>query len=189
MPVDRSEATGDNGGMSTILQLQKRLDSLPQSELLQNVTVKTYSGDGDRTSWLTLRDAAFAKERIGVRKWDNAEFVIEFSHMWWWTPQRMWFAIADGGKLAESGSRASNSPATVVGSVTLAMRGTPEAAKPVVHWLMVHPRWRRRGIARLLMSQLEQAAWEAGHREIFLETHSAWQAAARFYKAMGYEVV
>ena len=67
------------------------------------------------------------------------------------------------------------------------MRGEPGSAKPVVHWLMVHPRWRRRGIAKCLMAHLELAAWNAGHRAIYLETHTAWQAAAEFYSAMGYQ--
>lgn len=60
--------------------------------------------------------------------------------------------------------------------------------KPVVHWLMVAPEARRQGLARVLMSRLEAAAWNAGHREIYLETHSAWRAAAQFYEALGYHL-
>jgi len=74
-----------------------------------------------------------------------------------------------------------------VGTVTLAMRGEREQAKPVVHWLAVLPRWRRRGIAQLLMNTLEAACWDAGYRQIWLETHTAWSAAAQFYAKYGYE--
>ncbi len=41
-------------------------------------------------------------------------------------------------------------------------------------------------MGRLLMVHLERAAWDAGYREVFLETHAAWQAAANFYEALGY---
>ena len=70
--------------------------------------------------------------------------------------------------------------------MTLALRGADEAARPVVHWLAVLPAWRRRGIGRLLMSVLEARAWELGYREVWLETHAAWEEAVRFYRALGY---
>ena len=57
----------------------------------------------------------------------------------------------------------------------------------MVHWLLVDPRWRRRGIGRLLMSHLELAAWDDGWREMQLETHAGWAAAVAFYQSMGYE--
>ena len=69
------------------------------------------------------------------------------------------------------------------------MRGQPATAKPVVHWLMVAPSARRQGIARALLSHLETTAWNAGHREIYLETHAAWQNATRFYESLGYRPV
>jgi GNAT superfamily N-acetyltransferase len=71
----------------------------------------------------------------------------------------------------------------------MAMRGEPANAHPVVHWLMVDPAWRRRGIGRLLLEHLETAAWGLGYREIFLETHAGWKAAANFYKSLGFQVV
>lgn len=57
---------------------------------------------------------------------------------------------------------------------------------PVVHWLLVDPNYRRRGIGRLLMNCLERAAWDAGHRELQLETHAGWSAAVAFYQSIGY---
>jgi GNAT superfamily N-acetyltransferase len=82
----------------------------------------------------------------------------------------MWFAESDG----------------ILGSVTLARRDSHTSSKPVVHWLMVDPRWQRRGIARLLLTTLEASVWDAGERQIWLETHSAWTKATQFYRAMGY---
>jgi GNAT superfamily N-acetyltransferase len=60
---------------------------------------------------------------------------------------------------------------------------------PVVHWLLVDPAWRRRGVGRLLMLHLELAAWHDGYREIELETHAGWGAAVAFYQSMGYAPV
>jgi ribosomal protein S18 acetylase RimI-like enzyme len=74
-----------------------------------------------------------------------------------------------------------------VGTVTLARRGQPPGDKAVAHWLCVHPAYRRRGIGRLLLSTLESAAWDAGERQIWLETHSAWREAYELYRSAGYE--
>ena len=85
----------------------------------------------------------------------------------------------------------------VIGSVTLAIRSylptvpnldpaQPPAGKGVVHWLAVLPQQRRQGIGRLLMATLEAAAWDAGFRQVSLETHAAWGEAVEFYDALGY---
>ena len=89
----------------------------------------------------------------------------------------MWFAEMlvepDGGRAR-----------CIVGSVTLAARGP--AARPVAHWLMVLPSMRRCGIGRLLMATLETACWDAGQRQVWLETHAAWSEAAALYRTLGY---
>jgi GNAT superfamily N-acetyltransferase len=160
--------------MSSVLQLSKPLNDVLQCPTVKGLGVRT-SREHDVAEWLTLREKAFARERVGVRKWSADDFWEDFVQKWWWNPERMWLAEhpGDGGP-------------ELVGSVTLAMRGEPESAKPVVHWLMVAPRWRRQGVAKMLMSYLEVAAWEAGYREIWLETHSGWEAAGRFYEALGF---
>ena len=166
--------SGNNGQMASVLQLRRELADRPQVNAIEGVSVRSFL-ENDVDNWRQLRHLAFARERVGVREWNRADFVEEFLHRWWWRPDWMW--------LAEIG------PGELVGSVTLAMRGEPESAKPVVHWLMVRRDWRRTGIARLLMSHLEAAAWDAGHREICLETHASWDAAVRFYAARGYRQI
>jgi GNAT superfamily N-acetyltransferase len=74
----------------------------------------------------------------------------------------------------------------LVGSVMMAIREGRAGSVPVVHWLLVEPAWRRRGIGRLLLSHLERAAWDDGWREVQLETHAGWSAAVAFYHSMGY---
>ena len=60
---------------------------------------------------------------------------------------------------------------------------------PVVHWLAVLPGWRRRGIGRLLLSQLHQCCWDAGYRQVWLETHSRAGPPCSLYRECGYREV
>jgi GNAT superfamily N-acetyltransferase len=186
-----------NGRMATVLQLHRRLENRPEIRAISNITVRRYQGEADIPVWLQLRHTAFARERFGVRQWSGDDFLAEFASRWWWQPGRMWLAesiepaaLGSGQGEGAVGQRALHPQ--LIGTVTLAMRGEPtepEPARPVVHWLMVQPRWRRHGIGRLLMAHLEGAAWDAGYREIWLETHAAWDAAVKFYQSQGYQSV
>ncbi len=183
--------------MATVLQFNRRLPSKPEIPPLSGIAVRHFAGESDIPAWLELRHRAFARQRIGVRQWTEADFQAEFTDRWWWQPQRMWLAdnsIAEPSPLGrgqvsagDSLWRGEGASHQIIGTVALAMRGEQAAhARPVVHWLMVHPRWRRRGLGRLLMAHLETAAWDAGHRELWLETHVAWEAAVKFYESLGY---
>ena len=163
--------------MSEIAQLTRRLVERPAVPELDGVTVRNFAGGDDVETWLELRHRAFARERLGVRRWDAADFEREFLAKSWWNPEHMWLAEAKG-MLASAPSP--------VGTVTLALRGSGDEAKPAVHWLAVLPRWRRRGIARLLLANLEAVCWDLGYRQVWLETHTAWSAAMRFYDRQGY---
>jgi GNAT superfamily N-acetyltransferase len=157
-----------------ILQLRHRLFAAPSLEVPSAFTLRTFADPADVAVWLDLRHRAFARARVGVRQWDEADFEREFLSKPWWRPEHLWFAEADGAP---------------VGTVTLALRGEGDAAVPVVHWLAVLPAWRRRGVGRMLMSVLEARAWELGYRDVWLETHAAWVDAVRLYRAMGYQAV
>jgi GNAT superfamily N-acetyltransferase len=172
--------------MANVLQLRRRLDQRSEIDSVAGIEVRHYLGEQDIPTWLELRHQAFARQRIGVRQWARDDFLAEFVSRWWWQPHCMWLAenIDDAQTAPHAGV-----PRQLVGTVTLAMRGEAHQsaqAHPAVHWLMVRPAWRRRGIGRLLMAHLEAAAWDAGRREIWLETHAAWEAAVKFYQSMGY---
>jgi GNAT superfamily N-acetyltransferase len=161
----------------SVLQLTRQLTERPLIPAVPGIQVRTFSGVTDIALWLGLRHGAFAREKLGVREWNAADFEREFLAKPWWRPERMWFA--------ELQNRPASS--TLVGTVTLALRGEGDAARPVVHWLAVSPSHRRQGIGRLLTATLEAAAWDAGYRQVWLETHSAWAAAKSLYDALGYQ--
>lgn len=54
--------------------------------------------------------------------------------------------------------------------------------------LYVAPKGRRRGVAHLLMEDLEQRARDTGHQVVRLETGDALVAAVQFYTTLGYAV-
>jgi len=124
--------------------------------------------------WLSLRDRAMAGQTPAVRPWSPDDFLVEMLQKPWWQSERTWVAVSQP------------TPQQPVGAVTLAVRQGSAGEVPVVHWLLVDPAWRRRGIGRLLMSYLERAAWDAGWREVALETHSGWAAAVALYQSIGY---
>jgi len=158
-----------------VLQLHKILHSAPKPLALPGIGLRTYRGREDIPRWLELRRAAFADQEVGVRDWGLPEFERELLGKPWWEPDRLWFA-----EQADSGDRG------VIGSVTLAFRGSGANAMPAVHWLMVDPLWRRRGVGRLLMTALEAEAWDLGFRKVCLETHAGWHAAVHLYRRLGY---
>ncbi|MBX3414456.1 MAG: GNAT family N-acetyltransferase [Pirellulales bacterium] len=162
--------------MSDVLQLIHRLEGRPELQPLPGVTIRHYAGPADVEAWLDVRHAAFARQQVGVRRWTSRDFEVEILAKPWWRPERMW--IAEVEQLP--GVR------QAIGTVTMALRTGQASEVPVVHWLAVRPIWRRRGIAQHLMSLLEQAAWDAGYREVRLETHQAWSEAVALYRSLGY---
>jgi GNAT superfamily N-acetyltransferase len=159
----------------SVIHFRRQLDRPPAAVDVPDICVRNMKVPEDLASWLELRERAMADQSPGVRPWNEHDFRTEFVSKPWWRPTHSWVAIADASQ--------------VVGSVTLAMRDGSTRTVSVVHWLLVDPAWRRRGIARLLMQYLEQAAWHEGWREIELETHAGWVAAVAFYQSMGYEPV
>jgi GNAT superfamily N-acetyltransferase len=163
--------------MTSILHLRHPLLERPADMPVPGIAVRTFAGPADVDIWLDLRNRAFAREKVGVRAWDNSDFQAEFLSKPWWQPQRMWFAETAPTLLKS---------AQAVGTVTLAERRGADATVAVVHWLAVLSGWRRRGIGRLLLNVLHQAAWDAGYREVQLETHAGWTSAVRMYQGEGY---
>ncbi|MDX1965224.1 MAG: GNAT family N-acetyltransferase [Pirellulales bacterium] len=200
--------------MPPILHLEKILNSPPEDafaisrEHSAGFTPRHYRDSADILPWLRLRTLAFAKERPGLAQWTERDFEREFLAKPWWSPTRMW--------LVEDFTPGGGAP-VLVGAVCLAERGAtthdplpgqsisgggmiPDARSApgggdavlplsVIHWLMVHPGYRRRGLGEWLIHVLEQAVWDSGGRTIHLETHAGWSAAVRLYTRLGYSPV
>ena len=163
--------------MTSIVHLRKALAKQSVLNAVPGVEVRTTAMPKDLHEWLALRGRAVAWLKPAVRAWTEADFTAEISGKPWWRDEWTWLAIP------------AEAPRQLIGSVTLAVREGTTGAVPVVHWLLVDPRRRRRGIGRLLMSHLERAAWDEGWREIQLETHSGWTDAVAFYQSIGFEPV
>ena len=177
---------------TSVLHLCRSLDASPRPAApLPGVTIRCFRPE-DVDRWLALRQRAFAREKLGVREWSAADFEEEFLTKPWWNPAHCWLAEATSSNFPADqpvapGVGQATSP--LLGAVAMALRGQSPTAKAVVHWLMVEPRFRRRGIAHQLMNTLEAAAYAAGYREVHLETHAAWTSAAEFYTRLGYRPV
>lgn len=165
--------------MSNVLHLYRTLLEPPELPTVLGVGLRHFASPEDAAVWLEIRHRAFAREKVGVRQWTAADFEAEFLSKPWWSPERMWLAEAESGMPGV----AATSP---IGTITLAFRGSGAEAQPVIHWLAVLPSWRRRGVARLLLAALEKSCWDAGYREVGLETHAGWTAALRFYERAGF---
>jgi len=168
--------------LATILQLVRRLDSCPAVSPPAGWRLRHYEASIDVDVWLALREAAFADSPIAVRRWTPADFERELTAKSWWRPDLLWFVES----AEEVVSLAGAGPRRAIGTATLAWRGSAGGGKPVIHWLGVLPEYRRRGVGRLLVAQLEQMVWHSGGREVGLETHAAWTDAVAFYRALGY---
>lgn len=118
------------------------------------------------------------------RPWAEPDFRREWLERPWWSPERLW--LAEAGEVDDPPpDDAPTPPGSVVGVVGLACRDAAGRV-PVVGWLAVVPAWQRRGVGRLLLTQVERAAWDLGHRTLAVETHSAWTAATACYARCGY---
>jgi GNAT superfamily N-acetyltransferase len=181
--------------MNRVIQMEKTLQGPANPEAVEGFALRCFDQQQDLPAWLALRQRTFAREKLGVRDWGPADFKQEFAAKPWWNPQHCWVIETDQGAkdgvlpVLSGTTPAIKEALQIVGSVTLAMRKGLESDRAVVHWLMVYPRYRARGLGRWLLGVLEAKAWELGHREVFLETHSAWEAATRLYLASGYEPV
>lgn len=136
-----------------------------------------FAGIEDIDSWLELRERAFRGEMPPARRWSAREFEREFLSQPWWLAERFF--------VLESASFEGQAPRWA-GSVVLSERRGSGDVRACVHWLMVDPDFRRRGLARWLLSALICAAWNLGLREVLLESHSGWSAALKCYRAAGF---
>jgi GNAT superfamily N-acetyltransferase len=166
-----------------VLQFCRLLTEPPQADCLgvPGLRLRTWDDTADVARWLALQQAAFAEQAKPVRPWTAGDFCREMTRQPWWRSDRAWVVepVSDASKSAEVDR-------PLVGAVVLAERRGSSPPRPALHWLMVHPGWRRHGMGRWLVATACRVAWDEGHRQVWLETHSAWNDAVRFYEALGF---
>ena len=159
----------DSGPRATAGSIQRRnvitKFALPGKPAVAHVR---FCREHDLESWLALRNDAVADLKPMPRPWTEDDFYREMTAKDWWFEDCTQVAESNAGEL--------------IGSVTLARRGN----LAVMHWLIVVPAWRRRGIAQLLVAHCERLARQRGHIEIRVETHGNWKAAVALYRRLGY---
>jgi GNAT superfamily N-acetyltransferase len=160
--------------MTSVLHFRKELLDPPVERAGAGVSIRSIVVPDDVAGWLKLRGRATDGLIPQVREWSREDFAAQMLAKPWWRNDRTWLATQPqlGG--------------SVIGAVTLGLRTGADATVPIVHWLLVDPAWRRRGVGRTLMARLESAVWEAGYRQVELETHANWTDAVAFYQSMGY---
>jgi len=166
--------------MTSVVHFRKELKVPPVAAVVQGFCVRSLKMPAEIPAWLRLRERAMAGELPAARSWSAADFQAEMVDKAWWRVDRSWVAVNDDARSED---------VSFCGAVTLAVRQGATQSMPVAHWLLVDPAFRRRGIARLLMSHLERAAWDDGCREVQLETHAGWLAGVAFYQSIGYALV
>jgi GNAT superfamily N-acetyltransferase len=175
--------------MSSLLHFRRQLLRPPDVVDVPGISVRNFVVSEDVDAFLVLRDRAMADQIPMVRTWSQNDLHVELLSKPWWSVERCWVVVAGDPVTRRSPAIGTNCSGGLVGSVTLALRQGVSRSVPVVHWLLVDPAWRRRGVGRLLLSYLELAAWNDGWRELELETHTKWESAVAFYQSMGYALV
>jgi GNAT superfamily N-acetyltransferase len=164
-----------------VLQLRRELHGRPQPVDGAQLTIRAATPD-DLAIWLQLRSVAVAQLQPRPGEWTVEDARREIFPSEVRQTARTWLAMA--AKTTENDNPGGE---ILAGSVTLLVGRAGCSVTARVHWLLVEPRFRRRGIARFLMATLERACWDAGIRRISLETHRNWTAAVAFYRSLGYE--
>lgn len=159
-----------------VVVFEKNLPTTPSIEGSPAFSLTTFADDTDIAGWLALRAAAFANVTPRIGDWSQSDFHREFTSKPWWNPEFFW--LARPADLADSEQ--------IAGSVCLALRRNAGQIRAAAHWLAVRPEFRRKGLARLLMLTIENAALDAGATWVEVETHSGWTEAVAFYRKLGY---
>jgi ribosomal protein S18 acetylase RimI-like enzyme len=106
---------------------------------------------------------------------------LEISRDFW--QQKIFPSVRDGGRLM----LLSRIDDRITGTVQLVTDMLPsQRHRCEVSKLLVHPDYRRQGIAKMLMVDLEQRALDLGKRLITLDTKTG-DPAEKIYSAMGYQ--
>lgn len=167
-----------------ILHLTREIRDAPQVVFCERFAIRCLALPDDGAAWLALREVAFRGTQPRPGPWSAEDARRELAPAESSGFTRTWVLEPSG--MEEMAERTHRCGKNLAGSVTLKIRGSGQQRSARVHWLLVHPRFQRRGLATRLMATLENACVQAGIRQISLETHRNWTAAVAFYRRLGY---
>jgi len=140
------------------------------------VPIRAFEPDQDVARWNALWERV--SPELGLkRNWSEHELAVEFAAPRGKLRRPAWLATSHG-----DGSE------SVVGAISLTMPSHHRDC-PYVHWLLVHPEWRRRGLGSSLLATAESYCRQQGWSSLRLETHRRWEAALAFYRRHRYEFI
>ncbi len=123
--------------------------------------------ESDYGELMLLYNQFVGSDRYSKRDNDSFKKVLKNSH-------NFVFVAEDGGKL--------------VGFAAFSVRDVVRYPKPIAELdeLLVLADYRKRGIGKLLMEQVENKAKEQDCYRMFIESHYDHKVAHKFYEALGY---
>lgn len=133
-----------------------------------------------------VKDFLYAqiKNEYGIGPTPEFHYDIEGLNEYYISPQRNTFFVAYDGEdvVATAGIRAYDKDYEL-------FRGDYCEEDTASIWrLMVDKEYRRNGLARALVEEMERFAHEVGYSRIYLHTHRYLDAALPFWKSLGYVV-
>lgn len=136
------------------------------------IAMRTYQ-PGDAEKWAALETAVgeFEHETKALQYFEET-FIPEAEAL----PQRMFFALDQQG--------------AVIGTATAWWKKDKHGHRvPIVHWVAVHPRGQRQGIARQLLYQVLAVCQQADAPMIYLHTQTWSHGAIALYQELGFEII
>jgi mycothiol synthase len=161
----RAERTG-------ALQMRRDLDDLPPLQVPSGYRLRTYQ-EGDEEAWMRVIRAAFATEAGTHAPAGDSAFRRELAESPLFEPERVFFAVreADGEVAGTTSSWEAEIDGRLVG---------------LIHWVAVAPEHRGHALGEALNLAALHDMRARGHREAYLNTHTALRSAVHLYESLGF---
>ena len=142
-------------------------------DLPEGCSFRTYR-PGDEHHWIRLFDLVFRDLLGSFRPWTHEQFRVQFLDRPVFQAERLFFLCQEDRP---------------VGSIT-AWTGDEEGrAVGIVHWVMLDPELRGKGLGRPMMVQCMNRLREEGWPEAFLTTRANLNMAILLYERMGFKTL
>ncbi len=152
---------------------------------IMNIVIREINDDADEIDSAKTFLYGQIREVYGIGPTPKFHYDIEGLKEYYISPERNNFFLAMDGEniVATAGIRAYDKNYDF-------LKNTCRKEDTASIWrLMVDKEYRRNGIARILVEEIENFARHEGYEDIYLHSHRYLEAAIPFWKSLGYEVV